>query len=53
MKKYDFSYCMKHDCNSCKRQRECEEEKNHGKRKKRNKSKAKRKRRGIYNIIRN
>ncbi len=22
--KYDFEYCMKHDCNSCKNQRECE-----------------------------
>lgn len=24
MKKFDFSYCMKHDCNACKRQRECD-----------------------------
>ena len=24
MKKYDFEYCMKHDCNACKRKRECD-----------------------------
>lgn len=24
MKKYDFEYCMKNDCNRCKRQRECD-----------------------------
>ena len=27
MKKFDFSYCMKHDCNSCKRSRECDSKK--------------------------
>lgn len=24
LKKYDFEYCMKHDCNYCKKQRECD-----------------------------
>lgn len=25
MRKYNFAYCMQHDCNSCKNQRVCEE----------------------------
>lgn len=37
MKKYDFEYCMKHDCNSCKRFKECE--KNEHKKKNKNSNK--------------
>ena len=30
---FDFEYCMKNNCNSCKKQRECEEGKKHDKNK--------------------
>lgn len=32
-KKYDFNYCMKNRCDSCKRSRECENQEKKGQKK--------------------
>lgn len=49
MSKYDFEYCMKHDCNSCKRNRFCNDYENENRHySKRNKKKKKRNKRKMY-----